>query len=213
MSTIMVVDDEADTRYVVRQLLEKEGYTVVEAADGETCLQLLKEKKPDLVLLDIMMPGLDGWGVLGMMQSDPELRSIPVSMFTVKPLTPETIRKKEVEGLVNYIVKPFSKDGLVKSVGQTLEALSQAEEEKAGLELLDRSVADEYEALTRQIILHQNFLSLFKEVLRQRKEDGSMDDIQSFEDVIKSESMLIEGYMARKREIEKLIEERDGKRR
>ncbi|MFQ5887743.1 MAG: response regulator [Candidatus Hydrothermarchaeales archaeon] len=205
MSTIMVVDDEKDVRYVVRQVLERNGYTVIETSNGKECLEKMKEKRPDLVLLDIMMPGLDGWGVLGEMQRDSSLKSIPVTMFTVKPLTTETLRKKEIEGLVNYIVKPFSKEGLVKSISQTLDSLSKAGITKKKLEDVSDEIAEEYDKLSRRTVLHKNFLSFFESILKQRKEDGSLDDIQSFEDVIKSESMLIDSYTKRKKEIEDLI--------
>lgn len=205
MNTIMVVDDEEDVRYVVRQILENSGYKVIEARNGVECLEKINEKKPDLVLLDIMMPGLDGWGVVGEMQRDSNLKSIPVTMFTVKPLTTETLRKKEIEGLVNYIVKPFSKEGLVKSISQTLDSLSKAGITKKRLQDIDDEIAEEYDKLSRLTVLHKNFLSFFESILKQRKEDGSLDDIQSFEDVIKSESMLIDSYMKRKKEIEDLI--------
>ncbi len=206
MSNIMVVDDEGDTRYVVKQLLEKEGHLVVEAGDGRECLEKLKVNKPDLVLLDIMMPGLDGWDVLAAIQQDSSLRSIPVTMFTVTPLSPETIERKEALGLVNYIVKPFSNEGLITNISNTLESLSRTRENKERLEVLDTKKAEEYDGLSRQLILHKNFLSIFESILKQRKEDGSMDDIQSFEDVIRSESMLIGSYLKMKDEIEELIE-------
>ena len=205
MSIIMVVDDEEDTRYVVRQVLEKEGHNIIEAGDGRECLEKIREKIPDLILLDIMMPGLDGWDVLAAIQRDSNLRSIPVTMFTVKPLTPETIRRKEVLGLVNYIVKPFSSHGLIKSISSTLDSLSRSRETKEMIEGLDSEKAEEYAEVSRQLLLHKNFLSVFESILKQRKEDGSMDDIQSFEDVIRSESMLIGSYMERKQEIEALI--------
>jgi CheY-like chemotaxis protein len=202
----MVADDEGDTRYVVKQLLEKEGHFVMEAGDGRECLEKLKVNKPDLVLLDIMMPGLDGWDVLTAIQRDSSLRSIPVTMFTVTPLSPETLERKEALGLVNYIVKPFSNEGLITNISNTLESLSRTQESKERLEVLDSKKAEEYDRLSHQLIRHKNFLSVFESILKQRKEDGSMDDIQSFEDVIRSESLLIGSYLKMKDEIEELIE-------
>jgi CheY-like chemotaxis protein len=201
----MVVDDEQDTRFVVKQVLEKDGHSVVEVESGEECLKKIRERKPDLVLLDIMMPGLDGWQVLGEIQRDFALKALPVTMFTVKPLTPETLRKKEVEGLVNYIVKPFSKKGLLESISRTLESLSKNRVTREKLEEVDFDLAEEFENLSRLLILHKNFLSVFNDVLKCRKEDGSMDDIKSFEDVIKSESMLIDSFTERIEELERLI--------
>ncbi len=211
MSTVMVVDDEADTRYLVRQILERNGFNVVEAVDGEQCLEMMRFMKPDMVLLDIMMPGLDGWEVLGEIQGDVSLSSVPVTMFTVTTLTPSTLRKKEAEGLVNYIVKPFSNEGLVKSVSDTLKSIEALKAKHAGLARIDLKLADELEHVSRLLILHKNFLSFFKSVLRQRKEDGSMDDIQSFEDVISSESVLINSYEKRLKEIEGLAGRKSAK--
>jgi CheY-like chemotaxis protein len=212
MSTILVVDDEEDTRYIVKQILETNGHDVIEACSGEECLEKMKEKSPDLVLLDIMMPGLDGWEVLEEIQRDHDLKSTPVSMFTVKPLSPEIIRKKEIEGLVNYIVKPFSKEGLVKSISHTLESLSEAKDTKKDLQAVNEELSEEYDELARKMVLHQNFLSFFENILKKRKEDGSMDDIQSFEDVVKSESMLIDSYINRKNELEGYIQSKSQKK-
>jgi len=205
MGRILIVDDEDDMRYLVRQVLEKAGHVVAEACNGEECFEKVRGFSPDLVLLDIMMPGLDGWEVLGRLQEDPELRSIPVIMFTVKPLTPATLRERELQGLVNYIVKPFSKDGLVNAISQALESVSKARVGRRALEKVGSEVAEEYERVSKQLVLHRNFLSLFRSILRERKEDGSMDDIQSFEDVVRSESMLIKSYEDRKRELERLM--------
>ena len=206
MKTVMVVDDEEDMCHVVRQILEKNGYNVVVARTGRECLRKIREKKPDLVLLDIMMPGLDGWGVLGEIQQDTSLKSVPVTMFTVKPLTPEILRKKEVEGLVNYIVKPFSKEGLVQSISQTLDSLSKVKAAKKKLKGIDKGLAEEYDYVSHLLILHKNFLSIFENIFNQRKADGSLDDIQSFLDVIRSESKLIDSYVKRKEEFEGLME-------
>jgi CheY-like chemotaxis protein len=205
MGNILVVDDEEDARYLVKQILEDNGYNVIEARNGRECLKKIREKKPDLILLDIMMPGLDGWEVLGEIQRDSDLRYIPVTMFTVKPLTPETIRRKEVEGLVNYIVKPFSNEGLIAAVSKTLDDLSEAREIKEKLEQLSGKAAGEYDSLSRKLILHKNFLSILKGVVKDRKEDGTMDDILSFEDVLKSELKLIDSCRQKKRELESLL--------
>jgi CheY-like chemotaxis protein len=205
MSTILVVDDEADTRYVVRQILEMDGHNVLEAHDGGACLEKMRESKPDLVLLDIMMPGLSGWEVLGEVKGNSELKSVPVTMFTVKPLTPAIIKRKDVDGLVNYIVKPFSNDGLLESVNHTLKSLQLARNAKNKIGSVDGEKAEEYGEVSRLVILHNNFLSLLGGIVKQRKEDGSMDDIQSFEDVIRSESKLIDSYVKRKEELESVI--------
>jgi len=78
MATVLVVDDEPDILLMLRMSLEDEGHTVVMAADGESGLQRLAEHRPDLVLLDVMMPVLDGWGVLERKQRDGDLTPVIV---------------------------------------------------------------------------------------------------------------------------------------
>lgn len=80
----MVVDDDPDLRLVLRPSLEKEGYEVIEAENGEECLREAQKKKPDLILLDIMMPGLDGWDVCRMLKESPSTASIRVSMLSIR---------------------------------------------------------------------------------------------------------------------------------
>lgn len=191
MTKIMIVDDEEDIRFAVGKMLENAGYRVVEAQDGADCLEKIKKSKPDLILLDIMMPEMSGWQVLNEIQSDEDLKSIPVTMFSVKPLTPETLEKKGVDGLIDYISKPFSKKDFLNSIEDIFNTLTKIEETKTRLITIDINLADRYEKLLKSQRLHQNLISMLQAILRQRKGDGSMDDIQSFEDVITSESKLI----------------------
>lgn len=162
MSLIMVVDDEDDTRYIVRQLLEKEGHNVIEADDGHECLEKIRENIPDLIPLDIIMPGLDGWSVLAAIQRDLNLKSVPVTMFSVKPLTPETIRSKEALGLVNYIVKPFSSNGLINSITKALESISNIREAKEQLELLDSKKAEKHDNIFTNYFCIKTFYQSLK---------------------------------------------------
>ncbi|MFQ6136749.1 MAG: response regulator [Candidatus Hydrothermarchaeales archaeon] len=205
MGKVMIVDDEPDVRYIVKKMLKEEGYGVVEAESGADCLEKIKRERPDLVLLDIMMPGMDGWEVLEEIQNDKDLKSTSVTMFTIKPVTPETLQRKGLEGLVDYIVKPFSKEGFLDSVKKIFGTISEIDYVKKQLESVSDDLALEYEKIVRAERLHQNLLTMVQNVLIQRKEDGSMDDIQSFEDVIRSESKLIESYKERRREIEGMV--------
>ncbi len=83
MAKIMVVDDEPHMVYIVKKYFEMAGHTIVEAPDGRTCLERLNSEKPDLVLLDIMMPGINGWEVCKKIKDDPSTTSILVAMFSV----------------------------------------------------------------------------------------------------------------------------------
>lgn len=197
MSTIMVADDEADTRFLVRELLERAGHVVLEAFDGIDCLEKLKSLTPDLLLLDVMMPGMDGWEILERIQEDNGLSGVKVALFTVKPLVPEVLDNKSLDGLVNYINKPFSNEGLIESVDHTLMDMARVVEGVGSFNDQAKAGALEFEELSNELLLHENFLRLFRTLLDKRKKDGSLDDILSFEDVIKSEERLIRSYKRR----------------
>jgi CheY-like chemotaxis protein len=85
---VLVVDDEQTVRNLVAATLESEGHNIREAADGEEALQAILERRPDAIVLDLLMPRLDGFAVLERLQSDPELRAIPVLVLTAHKLTP-----------------------------------------------------------------------------------------------------------------------------
>ena len=81
---IMVVDDEADIRELLRFNLEKEGFSVLLSPDGESALTLVEAEKPDLIILDVMLPGIDGIDVCLKLKSEPQYKSIPVIMLSAK---------------------------------------------------------------------------------------------------------------------------------
>lgn len=112
---IMVVDDEPYIARVIKFKLEQEGYTVISANDGQSGLQKIKEEKPDLVLLDVMMPGLSGYEVCQRIKEDAELAGIPVVILTAKGQ--ERDREQGLTmGASDYITKPFSPNRLLELV-------------------------------------------------------------------------------------------------
>lgn len=116
MVKVMVVDDEEDIRYLVRSLLETRGVEVVEAECGEECLQILEKFTPDLILLDVMMPGIDGWEVLKRIKSDDNFKSIPVAMLTSIDPTVDDMMREEFDTLTDYIMKPSLQEGLLNKI-------------------------------------------------------------------------------------------------
>jgi len=112
---IMVVDDEPYIARVIKFKLEQEGYTVISANDGQSGLQKIKEEKPDMVLLDVMMPGLSGYEVCQKIKEDAELAGIPVVILTAKGQ--ERDREQGLTmGASDYITKPFSPNRLLELV-------------------------------------------------------------------------------------------------
>jgi len=117
MKTILVVDDEPDIRLMSRYMLEANGFKVIEASDGPSCLQMMREVAPDLVLLDIRMPGPDGWTVLREILSDPELARIPVVMASAHA-SPREAEPDDLKGRAGYLVKPFRQADLLQALEQ-----------------------------------------------------------------------------------------------
>lgn len=117
--TILVADDEPEVLDLMRMLLEWEDYTVVEAADGQEALEKIRSTCPDLALLDVRMPRMDGLSVLEQLQIDPVLANIPVVMLSVVTTYPqvETALRK---GAIAYLPKPFEIREIVRLVGQVL---------------------------------------------------------------------------------------------
>ncbi len=116
----MVVDDEPDILNLVSLILENEGYTVLKVSSGPSAISLAQKEKPDLILLDIMMPGMDGWETLRILNSNPETSSIPVVILTCRSGTYDRILGIQ-ENAVDYITKPFTPDNLVERVKNIIE--------------------------------------------------------------------------------------------
>jgi two-component system alkaline phosphatase synthesis response regulator PhoP len=116
---ILVVDDEIYIVHILDFSLGMEGYEVVTALDGEQALEKLKQEKPDLIVLDIMMPKLDGYEVCKAIKSDPETRQIPVILLSAKGRNVDQKMGFDV-GADDYITKPFSPRKLVERINQLL---------------------------------------------------------------------------------------------
>ena len=114
---VLIVDDDDRLREFVRVNLEGEGYSVAEAANAEDGLDALEEHAPDLVLLDLMMPGMDGWEMLRRIQERYGVGAIPVIVFSGKV---EEARGAEVKGAHGFIGKPFDPQQLIESTKQLL---------------------------------------------------------------------------------------------
>jgi DNA-binding response OmpR family regulator len=123
-ATILVVDDQASVRRVVRSLLERAGHRVEEAGDGRTALELLARDTPDVVLLDVAMPGLDGWKTLGRIR---DLSDVPVLMLTGRGAELERVRGLR-GGADDYLVKPFGRQELVARVEALLRRAGDVQE-------------------------------------------------------------------------------------
>jgi two-component system, OmpR family, alkaline phosphatase synthesis response regulator PhoP len=123
--TVLVVDDEEDILELVKYNLTKEGYTVVAVATGEDALAAARTKQPDAVVLDLMLPGLDGLEVCRRMKGDPTLHHIPIVMLTAKGTEADIVTGLEL-GASDYVTKPFSPRVLTARVKAVLRREAEA---------------------------------------------------------------------------------------
>ena len=106
MKTILVADDKEAGRELVRTVLESTGYAVIEACDGNEALRRARESQPDLIILDIHMPGVDGFGVIDQLRSDARFQSTPVMALTASAMHGDRERAIKA-GFTGYVTKPI----------------------------------------------------------------------------------------------------------
>ena len=123
---ILIVDDESAIRLVCRLNLDAVGFQTLEAPDGETALELARSEHPDLILLDIMLPGIDGWGVAEELGADPQTREIPILFLSARSDPADEARGHEV-GALGYVTKPFDPEELIDRVRDVLERAGRGE--------------------------------------------------------------------------------------
>lgn len=112
---ILLADDDPDIRALVRYRLQKAGYEVIDAGDGQTALTLAQEHHPDLAVLDVMMPGMDGFQVTAALRADSKTASIPVILLTARVHAAD-VERGFAAGADDYIRKPFSPQELLLRV-------------------------------------------------------------------------------------------------
>jgi two-component system response regulator VicR len=119
-ATILCIEDEAEMIDLMRLMLEREGYRVIGAEGGEAGLERIREEMPDLVLLDLMMPGVDGWQVYQHLQTDQAFEDIPVIVVTAKAQDIDKTLGLHIARVADYIVKPFGSQQLLESIRRVL---------------------------------------------------------------------------------------------
>ena len=117
---ILCIEDEPEMIDLMRLILGRRGFEVLGAAGGEAGLQAVRSELPDLVLLDLMMPDMDGWEVYQQMKADDATRHIPVIVVTAKAQSIDKVLGLHIAKVDDYIAKPFSPQELLSSVEKTL---------------------------------------------------------------------------------------------
>jgi two-component system, OmpR family, phosphate regulon response regulator PhoB len=129
VTKVLVIDDEAPIRLLCRVNLEAEGMDVLEAADGPSGLDAAREHVPDVVLLDVMMPGLDGWQVAEKLLEDDRTSEIPIIFLTARAEFRDRARGLDIGG-VDYVTKPFNPLELAPLVRELLARIERGERDE-----------------------------------------------------------------------------------
>ncbi|ADN36492.1 response regulator receiver protein [Methanolacinia petrolearia DSM 11571] len=202
MYDILVVDDSPMIVDVFVAMLERGGYRPTAAYSGPECLEILKDMKPDLILLDIMMEPMDGWETLENIKTNPDTRDIPVMMLTAKQLTPEEAQEYGAY-IEDYVMKPTTHRQLYEAIEYILkrkDEISQKIEEakEAGIE--DR-IIEEYERLSKSVDVSRRLLKILESTY-----NISNDELKVGENIaqaIKSMEMSINLQEERLKQIKK----------
>ncbi|MEA1907709.1 MAG: response regulator [Euryarchaeota archaeon] len=172
----MVVDDEPDVVDLITLMLESQGYDVIPAYGGNECLEKLKHETPDLILLDLIMPDIDGWGVLDRIRKVERLNSVFVIILTAKQLTAEVVQKK-ARYITEYLVKPVTKGGLISAIENVVSYSRELNVfiSDAKRSNVDQAMINRYIELDRQVGTYKRLCtSLIQTFTRKKLEaDGS----------------------------------------
>ncbi len=120
MGRILVVDDEPDLLRLLEKILGRRGYDVITSSSGKECLERVKIERPDLILLDVMMPDMDGWTVCKALKADPETRDIPVIVLTVLTSEDSIERGFKFTGCDAHLEKPIIREKLFGTIEDLL---------------------------------------------------------------------------------------------
>lgn len=117
--TVLLVDDNEDSRAIVATILQHHGYRVLQAADGPEGVRLAREGRPDVVLMDVGLPRMDGWTAVARLREDPATAAVPVLMFTARGLEADRARARRL-GCAGYLLKPVFPRQVVEEVRRVL---------------------------------------------------------------------------------------------
>jgi DNA-binding response OmpR family regulator len=129
MTRVLVIDDEAPIRLLCRVNLEAEGMEVLEASDGPTGLEKARNDEPDVILLDVMMPGLDGWQVAEELLDSERTNSIPIVFLTARAEVRDRARGLDLGG-IDYVTKPFNPVELAPLVLDLIDRVDRGERDE-----------------------------------------------------------------------------------
>lgn len=118
---VLCIEDEPEMIDLIKLILERKGFEVLGAVGGKEGLEVIRREMPDLILLDLMMPGVDGWEVFRQMRADEQLKDIPVIVVTAKAQSIDKVLGLHIAKVDDYVTKPFGPQELLKSVNKVLK--------------------------------------------------------------------------------------------
>jgi DNA-binding response OmpR family regulator len=117
---VLCIEDEPEMIDLIKLILERKGFEVLGAVGGKEGLEVVRREMPDLILLDLMMPEVDGWEVFRQMRADEQLKDIPVIVVTAKAQSIDKVLGLHIAKVDDYVTKPFGPQELLKSVNKVL---------------------------------------------------------------------------------------------
>ena len=120
--SVLIVDDEPMTRNLLRLMLERAGFTILEAEDGLMALEMLSEELPDVLLLDVMMPNMDGLTVCETLRAQPETAALPIILLSART-RPEAVQRGLDAGANRYLGKPVGREELIRTIREMLQGI------------------------------------------------------------------------------------------
>jgi two-component system, OmpR family, response regulator VicR len=123
---VVCIEDEPDMIDLIKLILGRKGYDVIGANNGELGLAIIKDEKPDLILLDLMMPLIDGWDVYQQIKADDSIKDTPVIVVTAKAQSIDRVLGLHIAKVDDYISKPFSPQELIDSIDSVLARVDEA---------------------------------------------------------------------------------------
>jgi len=201
----MIVDDDPDVVMLLNDGLSDQGYEIETALSGAQCLEKIERFDPAMILLDIMMPGMDGWEVLRELERRGICKRTKILMLTARKLTEEEIRRREFQHLVHYLEKPVS----IAKLSQEIQKIYY-EEEKIGKEAgklaqtLGKVFAESYRKTQEEAALKRRIA--FRYLTRQQSPEGMEDEVNTIEyfsgfiESIERELSELKGFLRRLRE-------------
>jgi phosphate regulon transcriptional regulator PhoB len=203
--TVLVVDDEKDIVELVRYHVEKAGYRCLAAGDGAAALRVVREARPDVVVLDLMLPGLDGLAVCRQLRRDPETARLPIIMLTARAEEVDRVVGLEL-GADDYVVKPFSPRELIARIKAVLRRVQEGPPERvARVGDLEVDEARHQVALGGQpIALTAKEFGLLAALLRARgrvlSREQLLDGVWGYQNAAEIESRTVDVHIRRLRE-------------